>query len=206
MIEAILALVPDYGLILIFGVVLMACMAVPLPASVLVLTSGSFVASGDLSLGPVLLTGFTAYLIGDQLAFAIASKVGPRLLAVFERSERTAPVLHKSRALLQRRGTLAVFLSHTIFSPTCPYISYLSGAGGLSWRNFTCAALPGAIVWTGAYVGLGYTFATQLEQVAELLSNFFGVVLAGAVALACLLLLKRRWAASHATESTPPSV
>ena len=52
---------------------------------------------------------------------------------------------------------------------------------------------PGALIWTATYVGLGYTFATQLEQVATILSNFFGVVLAGCVALAAIILLVRRW-------------
>jgi len=99
--------------------------------------------------------------------------------------------------MLTHRGATAVFLSHTIFSPTCPYVTYLSGAGGLSWSRFTAVALPGAAVWTTGYVGLGYVFAAQLEQVATLISNFFGVVLAVAVAIAALMLLKNRWKAAQ---------
>ena len=38
MIETILALVPDYGIFLVFGGVALACLAVPLPASMLVFT------------------------------------------------------------------------------------------------------------------------------------------------------------------------
>ena len=100
-----------------------------------------------------------------------------------------------ARSLLKKHGSLAVFLSHNVLSPTCPYISYLSGAGGLTWRSFTLAAVPGALVWTAVYVGLGYSFASQLGQVAEILRNFFGVLLASVVALGALLLLKRRWQA-----------
>ena len=205
MIDTFLALVPDYGPVLIFGVVLLACLAVPLPASVLVLSSGSFVAAGDMSLTSVLIAATLAYVIGDQIAFGLASRFGPRILGPFERSHRTAPVLIKSRVLLQKRGALAVFLSHTILSPTCPYISYLCGAGGLAWRNFSIAALFGAIVWSAVYVGLGYVFAAQLEQVADILSNFFGVVLAGAVALCALILLKRRWDAHHHVPAPIPT-
>ena len=193
MTDVILALVPDYGVFLVFGVVLLACLAVPLPASVLVLTAGSFAATGDLSLGTVFLAATVAYIAGDQLAYGLARKIGPSVLGFFERSERTAPVVEKSKNLLSRRGALAVLISHTILSPTCPYVSYLSGAGGLNWWSFTLSALPGALIWTATYVGLGYTFATQLEQVATILSNFFGVVLAGCVALAAIILLVRRW-------------
>lgn len=198
MTEAILALVPDYGLFLVFGGVLLACLAVPLPASVLVLTSGSFAAAGDLSLTTVFVAATVAYVIGDQLAYGLARKIGPSFLSFFERSERTAPVVEKSKGLLQRRGALAVLISHTILSPTCPYVSYLSGAGGLDWRSFTIAAIPGALIWTAMYIGLGYTFASQLEQVATILSNFFGVVLAGAIAVASVVLLMRRWQAHSA--------
>lgn len=195
MTEAVLALVPDYGIFLVFGVVLLACLAIPLPASVLVLTSGSFAATGDLSILAVFLAAAVAYVIGDQVAFGIARQMGPSVLGFFETSERAAPVLEKSKRLLQRRGNIAVLISHTILSPTCPYVSYLSGAGGLDWRSFTTAAIPGALIWTALYVGLGYTFASQLEQVAIILSNFFGVVLAGAVAVASSVLLMRRWQA-----------
>jgi membrane protein DedA with SNARE-associated domain len=148
MVATVLALVPDYGVYLIFGAVFLACLAVPVPASVLVLTSGSLVASGDLSLAAVLTSALLAYVAGDQIAFLLASRIGARVLGVFERSERAAPVVDRSRSLLKRHGSLAVFLSHTVLSPTCPYISYLSGAGGLTWRSFTLAAVPGALVWT----------------------------------------------------------
>ncbi|MEM9477811.1 MAG: DedA family protein [Pseudomonadota bacterium] len=205
MTETVLALVPDYGVFLVFGVVLLACLAVPLPASVLVLTSGSFAAAGDISLLTVFFAATVAYVLGDQLAYGLARKLGPSLLCFFERSERTAPVVEKSKALLQRRGALAVLISHTILSPACPYVSYLSGAGGLNWRSFTFAAIPGALIWTAMYVGLGYTFASQLEQVASILSNFFGVVLAGAVAVASVILLMRRWQSQAVAQGQEPT-
>ena len=101
--------------------------------------------------------------------------------------------------MLERRGAMAVLMSHTIVSPTCPYITYLSGAGGLSWKQFTVAAIPGAVIWTAAYLGLGVIFAAQLEQVISVLSNFFGVVLAGCALLGLGVLLRKRWREHHQT-------
>jgi len=195
--EAVLALVPDYGLPLIFVVVTLACLAVPLPASVLVLTSGSFAAAGDLLLWQVLFVAFAGYAVGDQLAFHFAKRVGPGLLTRLKGSNHAAPIIQRSERLLQEKGSLAVLLSHTILSPTCPYISYLSGAGGLSWIRFTIAALLGACLWTIAYVALGYVFATQLEQVATAASQFFGVVLAMCAMAGLFMLLRRKWRAMH---------
>lgn len=201
MMDTVIALVPDYGLALIFGVVFLACIAVPLPASVLVLTSGSFAAAGELSLVALSALTFGAFVLGDQAAFLIARSIGPSLLERFRASRRIGPVLASSEAMLQKNGAMAVFLSHTIVSPTCAYISYLSGAGGLSWGRFTAAALPGALVWAFVYVALGYVFAGQLELVAETLSNFFGLVLAVAVALGCFVLLRSRWRAARTVVS-----
>lgn len=205
MIDSILALVPGYGLYLLFGVVFVACLAVPLPASLLVLTAGSFAASGQMSLINVFLVSFAAFVLGDQVAYSLARRIGPPLFGWLRKSPRVGPVLDRSEDLLQRKGALAVFLSHTIFSPTCAYISYLSGAGGLAWRAFSWSAVPGAFVWTLAYVGLGYVFASQLDVAAQALSNFFGIIMAGAVAIGCFVVLRSRWKAMHSLTDPEPT-
>ncbi|MBO6640446.1 MAG: hypothetical protein JJ920_20600 [Roseitalea sp.] len=75
MIETVLALVPEYGLMVVFGVVALACMAAALPTSVLTLTAGSFAAIGDLSLTMVLITTFLAYVVSDQAALLVARRI-----------------------------------------------------------------------------------------------------------------------------------
>lgn len=201
MTDFVLALVPQYGLWLIFGVVLLACLAFPLPASMLVLASGSFAASGDLIVWQVFVVTFAAFVIGDQIAYRIAHKAGAPLLDWMGQRPRVAPLVQKSKDLLGRRGTVAVLLSHTVLSPTCPYVSYLCGAGGMTWRAFTATAVFGAGIWSAAYVGLGFVFATQLSQVAEILSDFLGIVMAGAVGMACFMLLRSRWRQASAAPS-----
>ncbi len=201
MTETVLALVPDYGLILVFVVIMLASLAVPLPASVLALTAGSFAAVGDLSLPWVIATGFSAFVIGDQIAFFIASKFGTKLIAKGKQSERLAPVIERSENMLEKRGATAVFLSHTILSPTCPYVTYLSGAGGLPWKKYATVAGIGALLWTLGFVGIGYALSSQLEAVASLIANFFGVVLACAVAVVLLVILRNRWRSSRETDT-----
>ena len=193
MTETILALVPDYGLALVFCVVFLACLAVPLPASVLVLTAGSFAAVGDLELWQTFIVTAIAFVLGAQAAFWLAYAIGPQLLGRLRGSANAEPVIRRSEVLLARHGSLAVLLSHTVLSPICPYVCYLSGAGGLPWARFTVAAVPGALIWAAAYVGLGHMFASQLEEVAALLSQVLGAILAACAALACLTLLLRRW-------------
>ena len=198
MTEVFLALVPDYGAYIVAAVVFLACLAIPLPASILVLTAGSFAEAGDLSLFAVAVGVMVAFVAGDQVAFWIGSRAGRPLIEHFRRRPSVAPVLQRSEDLLSRRGTLAVLISHTVLSPTCPYITYLSGAGGLSWQKFSLAAIPGAVIWSVVYLGLGAAFASQLEQVVALLGNFFGLVLAGAALIGLIVLLRSRWRESGA--------
>lgn len=193
MTEYVLGLVPTYGLYLIFTVVMLACLAIPLPASMLVLAAGGFAASGDLTLWRVVLVSFVAFVVGDQLAYRISYLAGPRLFARLRTNNKMDALIVKSEDLLDRRGQSAVLLSHTILSPTCPYVSYLCGAGGMKWQAFSVVAVIGAALWTAAYVGLGYLFAGQLTQVADLLSDFFGFVIAGFVLIGSGAWLARQW-------------
>lgn len=85
MTEFVLALVPDYGLIIVFGVIAIACMGIPLPSSMLALAAGAFAATGDLVLWQVIAAIFCAFAIADQLAFHLARRLGTNLLTKMRR-------------------------------------------------------------------------------------------------------------------------
>ena len=202
MIEGIIGLVPTYGLLVVFIVVLLATLAVPLPSSMLVLASGSFAASGDLVLWQVIVTTFMAFTLGDQAAFHMARRIGPSLLERLRARRRMQATVAKCERYLSERGKLAVFASRTILSPLGPCVSYVSGASGMPAISFSAAAVPGAAVWTLAYVTLGHVFASQLTRLSNVAANLIGVVLAGSVAIASALWLRETWRA-HRAQSTP---
>ena len=193
MTEFALGLIPDYGLYVIFAVVFFACLAVPLPASVLVLAAGSFAAAGDLVLWQVMAVTCFAFVIGDQLAYSLAKVAAAKVLGFARRSSKVDALVSRGDDMLQRRGKVAVLLSHTIISPTCPYVSYLCGASQIPRALFSVYAAIGAVIWTLVYVGLGYIFSNQLTQVSLILSNFFGLVISVIVLWVSAAWLFRRW-------------
>lgn len=191
MTDVLLALIPTYGLGLLALVVALSCLAVPLPASAMVLAAGGFSAAGDLVLWQVIATAFGGFVLGDQTAYRIGRKRGVRIVEGLRRRKRMARPIARAEDMIARRGPQAVFLSRTVLSPLGPYMTYLSGAGGLSWRSYTLAALPGAALWTLAYAGLGYGLADSLAQSTELLWSGLGALAALAFGLGAALWLRR---------------
>lgn len=164
MTEFVLNLIPEYGLYLVFFVVMFACMGIPLPASVIVLTAGGLAAAGDLVIWQVLLIAFIAFVVGDQLAFNSARIIGPSLLMRARRVNKIAKLVDKSENLLNQRGLIAVFLSRTIFSAIGPYVGVASGALHMRWILFSSVAAIAALVWASTYGMAGYLFAGQLPE------------------------------------------
>ena len=69
-----LGLVPVYGLWLIALVTFASCLALPMPASVVMLAAGGFAASGDLVLWQVIAAALSGAVMGDQFGFLVGSQ------------------------------------------------------------------------------------------------------------------------------------
>ena len=67
MTDWLLALVPQYGLWLLAVTTLLSCLALPLPASILMLSAGGFAASDDLILWEVVGAALAGAIAGDQI-------------------------------------------------------------------------------------------------------------------------------------------
>ena len=191
MTDALFALVPTYGPYLILASVLLSCLAVPLPSSVLVLAAGGFAASGDLDLRTVALAAFGGFVLGDQLAYQLGRRGGTALRTRLAHRPKASALLAKAERLVAARGAGAVFLSRTVVSPLAAYVAYAGAAAGLGWARFTVPAVLGALVWSGTYVGLGYGFTDRMTDIANLLGNLAGVVIALAVMAGAGLWLRR---------------
>ncbi|NDR59561.1 DedA family protein [Aliiruegeria sabulilitoris] len=198
MIDTLLALVPFYGLFLIAGVVAVSCLAVPLPSSMLVMASGGFAAAGDLVLWQVIVVAFVGFVLGDQTAFGIARWGGPKLLDRLKGRSGTGAAILRAESLVENWGAAAVLLSRTVISPLGPWTSYIGGAAGLGWLPFTLAAIIGAALWSSAYASLGYIFADQIANIASMILNGAGFILAAMVAFGSGWWLWRSWKAMRA--------
>lgn len=178
----LLGLVPTYGPWLIAASTFFSCLALPVPVSILMLTAGGFVASGDLSAPQIVLAALAGAVAGDQTGFRIGRAGGEPLLARLGRDARTGKLIARATDQMQRRGAIGIFLTRWLFSPVGPYANFAAGATGYGWPGFTVWGVLGEAVWVGLYIGLGYGFAGNIEAASDMAGSVLGI-LAGVAAM-----------------------
>jgi membrane-associated protein len=172
----LLALVPQYGLWLLAATTFLSCLALPLPASILMLTAGGFAAAGDLVLWQAFLAAAAGGIAGDQLGYWSGRGLGAALVSRLRKDPARDRLLARADALMDRRGMLAVFLSRWLLSPLGPWVNLVAGSTGYGWLRFTLAGIGGEAVWAGLYVGAGYGFGGNVEAASDMLGSVLGLV------------------------------
>ena len=204
MTETIFSLVTDYGVYVIFASAFLSCLALPIPTSLMMLTGGAFVASGDLTFWTVGLSAYLGAILGDQAGYFIGRFGGTALVARLARAPSRAAVLKRAETLVDRRGGMGVFLSTWALAPLGPWVNFIAGATGLSWQRFTVADILGETIWVTVYVGLGYVFMDQVATVAEIMSDVIGLAVSLAVVAASALWLRGVLRAKAAAPTADP--
>lgn len=198
--DLIFGLVADYGVPIVFIVTFLSCLALPVPSSLLMLSAGGFAATGDLSLTMVALAAFIGAVLGDNSGYWLARGFGTKLDAWLTKHPKRAALLHRSAAMLARRGGSAVFFSRWLVAPLGPSMNYFCGLTRFAWARFALWGIAGETVWVGIYVGLGYLFAGSITEIASLSGNASGFVTALVVVLGLgwwLMRAMRKHARAH---------
>lgn len=207
--DLILGLAADYGVPLLFIVTFLSCLALPVPSSLLMLASGGFAAAGDLSLMSVATAAFCGAVLGDNVGYWIARRLGERMNHWLMAKPKRAKLFQRSTTFMDKWGGFAVFFSRWLVAPLGPHINYISGLARYHWPRFALWSLSGEVVWVTLYVGLGYVFADNIAQIASISGNLSGFLAAGVVAIGLGVWLvraskarDRRKAANVADENT----
>lgn len=200
-VDTALLLLPHWGAALVGLSTFLACLALPVPASVLMLAAGAFVASGDLGLGPVVAAAFGGAVSADQLGYRIGRQVGRHAGRLMPGAHpRRARLLAQASQRLCERGAVTVFLTRWLFSPLGPWVNFAAGAAGFGLARFTLASAAGEAIWVGSYLGLGCGLGSNLETASALATDVLGLLMAGTVAVYLGLRLWRRRGASAAID------
>lgn len=190
MTATVFALISTYGVYVIFASAFLSCLALPIPTSLMMLSGGAFVATGDLVLWQVILAAYGGAIIGDQAGYLIGRYGGTPLMEKLARSPVRAAALARARAMVDRKGGLGVFFSTWLTAPLGPWVNFIAGATGLSWMRFTIWDILGETVWVTLYVGLGFVFASEVDAVADVMSDVIGLVVSITVAIVMVIWIR----------------
>ena len=173
----LLSALATYGVPAVFVSILLASIWVPLPASFLLIVAGSFVASGDLQLVPVLIAGTAGAILGDHIGYGIGWFGGQTLAAHLGRRFSAQGLLDRAEAMSRKWGGVSVFFSRWLVTSLGPYINLTSGVAQYALHRFTLWDILGEALWVVLYVKVGQLFSDRVAEISDILGEFTWVAL-----------------------------
>ena len=190
--DQVLAALLVYGYSILALTLLLGAIGLPLPTGLSAVVAGSLVARGAMTWASAGAVAVAASVLGDVVAYGLGRLLNEKFLQRHGRWLGYTP----ARALLVERffhrwGAVGVLLSRTLASHLSSVLSLLAGAGRYRLDAFVAFTVAGRIVWTLAYLGLGYAAGSDLEAAAGFLTNVSVFLISSAVLAAAALAAPR---------------
>jgi membrane protein DedA with SNARE-associated domain len=169
-----------YGVL--FGIVLAEQLGVPLPSVPVLLAAGALAGMGRIGLFSSFALALSATLVADLAWFEAGRRRGNKVLTLLCRvSLEPDSCVRRTEDVFARSGPRSLLFVK--FVPGLGLMAVaLAGAFGLGRRRFLLFDAPGAALWAGAYLGLGYAFSGQIEHALSAVRRL-GITIAGFAAI-----------------------
>lgn len=177
-------LIASFGTAALFGIVAVVFIETGLlfpflPGDSLLFTAGALVAQDSLRLNIWVLCGllFLAAFLGDQLAYAIGRRLGPKVFSRPDSRFFKQKYIDQTYAYFDRYGGRTIIVARFVpFVRT--YAPVAAGVGRMSYRHFVSYNVVGALLWGVGVTLLGYwlgNFAFIKDNIEALLVLIVGV-------------------------------
>jgi len=177
--DRILSALLIYGYPALALTLLLGAIGLPLPIGVAAVLAGSLAALGNLRWEWAGIIAVTASFAGDLIAYGIGRAVSDAFLA---RHGRWIGYSQQRRdniqALLQKWGGITVIISRTLTSSLSSVVSIFAGVSRYPLAPFLAFALLGRLIWTSAYLGIGYGIGGNIDAASQFLGNLSGLIIA----------------------------
>jgi membrane protein DedA with SNARE-associated domain len=194
--DDLLAIVLEYGYVLLFAFVSAEQIGLPVPAVPVLLGVGALAGRGRMSIALALGIALMASLPPDIVWYELGRRRGGRVLGFLCRiSLEPDACVRRTETLFIRRGPAALLIAKFVpgFSTVAPA---LAGVAGIDRQRFLVLDSMGALLWAGAWLVLGYALRGMLDSVVAVVARAGHDMLVVAVtALAAWVGMKflRRW-------------
>lgn len=167
-------LLARYGLLLVFGNVLLTQVGIPVPAMPMLVVAGALAAQGEFGFAALIAVALAAALLGDIPWFLAGRRFGHRVLRTLCRiAIEPDSCVKQTENIFERWGAPSLIVAKYVpgFSTVAPP---LAGAMGLGFRPFLLYSTLGGLLWIVVPVALGAAFHAEIEWVLEQLSAMGG--------------------------------
>jgi membrane protein DedA with SNARE-associated domain/rhodanese-related sulfurtransferase len=182
----LILLLQEYGILIVFGIVLVEQIGLPIPAFPILIVAGAMSVDGDTRWPAVLAVAIVACLISDFFWFRAGRYYGKRILKLLCKISLSPDYcVSQTEDNFKRWGPKALVVAKFIpgFNTIAPP---LAGAMGTGTGTFLGFSVLGGLVWSGTGLAIGAYFHTSVDQVLDILSTMGTTAL---VVLGVLLLL-----------------
>jgi membrane protein DedA with SNARE-associated domain len=190
-----------FGTPALFFAQLLGIFGLPIPDELLLTVAGVLVRKSQLPAVPTIVAAIGGCASGITISYVLGRTVG---LTTMQRVMHVRPAaLQTAQAWFRRFGRW--LLAFGYFIPGVRHVTALAaGSTPLEYRTFAAFAYPGAILWSGTFVGLGY-FAGDRWQIALMVlrDHLRDVALVGVCVVAAFVIWTVRRSTSTSIEQTP---
>lgn len=191
--HAIVELIAEYGLLLIFINVLVEQAGLPLPAVPTLVVAGALSSTGKLPLSEVILVAFIACLISDLAWYVAGRRFGASVMRTLCRISLSPDSCVKQSELRFQRWRGRILLIAKFVPGLSTIAPPLMGAMKLRPQVFMFFDGLGSLIWIGVVVGLGYAFSQQIDHVLFILASAGTVTVEFLVAALFAYVLVKWW-------------
>ena len=201
----IILLIQTYGVLIVFGTVLLEQIGLPIPAMPILIVAGALAAGGEISWPACLAASLAACLISDYFWFRAGRFYGKRVLRLLCKISLSPDYcVSQTEDKFRRFGAKSLIVAKFVpgFNTVAPP---LAGAMGTSTPRFLAFSVAGGLLWSGVGIGAGAWFHDGIDELLDTLDTMGGIALAGLLALLALFVLykyieRRRFLGSLAVE------
>jgi membrane protein DedA with SNARE-associated domain len=189
-----------YGYAAVFAGVMVESFGIPAPGQSLVMAGALLAAQGEMHIALLLLTAWSAAVIGDNIGYAIGHFGGRRLVLRHGRYVGVhAGHLERVEHFFARYGG-GIVVAARFFEVLRQLNGVIAGTAGMPWWRFLGFNAAGAALWVGLW-GMGvFYLGRHMEQVFGVFKRFEPfIVTIGVLALVgvVVFLFWRRAGGSH---------
>jgi membrane protein DedA with SNARE-associated domain len=155
-----------HGYSVVFVWVFAEQLGLPVPSVPLLLAAGALSGSGRMNLLAALVLAISAALLSDSIWFQLGRRKGVKILQFLCRiSLEPDSCVRRTEGVFEKHGAKSLLIAKFVpgLNTAAPP---LAGVFQMSRTRFLLFDALGAALWVGAFLGLGYVFANEIERVA----------------------------------------